>query len=408
MTDRPLWHNANYRKLFTASAFTNLGDGVSSLALPWLATLLTRDPLLIGAVAMAGRLPWLLLSLPVGVWTDRADRRRLILRADLLRAALSLGLVLLALSPPHAALIWPLALLAFALGCAEVLRDTAAQTLLPALVAPGQLERANGQIWSIEQVMGQFAGPPLAGALIGLGVALPFGLDAASFALSAALIASLALPATPPGSTGRFWPMFRAGLNWLLGHRTILRLALMLGVMNGLYAATATVLVLYAQEVLGLSATGYGLLLMCGAAGGVLGGLGGPGLAAKLGPQRSLTLSLTLMALGYLLFLLPASAPLIGLALGIQAFAGLLWNIVTVSYRQRAIPPLLLGRVNAIYRFLGTGTMALGALAGGALVAALDPALPRGTALHAPFALATLGHVALLVAALRSRLQLDP
>ncbi|MCX8509787.1 MAG: MFS transporter, partial [Rhodobacteraceae bacterium] len=193
--------NRNFRLHFTASAVSNLGDGVSLVAFPWLATLLTRDPVLISLVVTAGRLPWFLFSLPAGVWTDRADRQKIIWRADLLRMALTLGVIALIFSaptlpqPPGAgpAMILLLAGLTFLLGTAEVLRDNAAQTILPALVAAPDLESANGQMWSAEQVMNQFAGPPLAGALIALGISLPFGLDAASFAIAAGLIAQMHL-----------------------------------------------------------------------------------------------------------------------------------------------------------------------------------------------------------------------
>src|SRR3546814_17551884 len=68
--------NRSYRLLFSASAIPNLGDGVSALAFPWLATLITRDPALIALVAFATRLPWLLFAIPAGVLVDRRDRRR--------------------------------------------------------------------------------------------------------------------------------------------------------------------------------------------------------------------------------------------------------------------------------------------------------------------------------------------
>ena len=78
-----LMRNRNYRLLFGAGVLTNLGDGMVALALPWMATLLTSDALAVAAVAAAGRLPWLLLSIPMGVVIDRTDRRKLIARADL-------------------------------------------------------------------------------------------------------------------------------------------------------------------------------------------------------------------------------------------------------------------------------------------------------------------------------------
>ena len=86
-----LLRNPRYRLFLGAAGAANLGDGIGALAFPWVATLLTRDPAWIAFVAFAGRLPWLLLALPAGVITDRADRRRLIARADAARAALAVG-----------------------------------------------------------------------------------------------------------------------------------------------------------------------------------------------------------------------------------------------------------------------------------------------------------------------------
>ena len=93
--------NRSYRLLFSASAVSNLGDGISALAFPWLASLLTRDPVLITFVAFAQRLPWLLLSIPAGVLTDRADRRTLMVRADIMRVVLTSGVIALVLSVPE-------------------------------------------------------------------------------------------------------------------------------------------------------------------------------------------------------------------------------------------------------------------------------------------------------------------
>jgi MFS family permease len=403
-----LWSNHNYRLVFSASAVSNLGDGVTLVALPWLATLITRDPVMIGIVAMAGRLPWLLLSLPAGVWTDRADRRMLILRADGLRVFLTLCVVWLALSPAPGSpgLIWVLALLAFLLGAAEVVRDNAAQTLLPSLVTPDHLERANGQMWSVEHIMGQFIGPPLAGVLIGIGIAAPFGLDAATFALSVLLMAQIVLPQQTVLPALPFWNAIAEGAAWMRGNRVILRLALMLAVLSGANMACVAILVLYAQEVLALDATGYGFLLAAGAVGGVLGGLAGPGIAARLGQVATIRLSLVIMLAGFLIMGWTSHKMLAALALGADAFGGVLWNVVTVSFRQRTIPSDLLGRVNAIYRFFGTGATAIGAVMGGVIVAVLEPGLGRNAALHAPFLLAAGGCVLLALVAFRPTFRL--
>ena len=388
-----LWSNRNYRLLVSGAAATSLGDGVAAVAVPWLATLLSRDPLQVAAVTTAEYMPWLLVALPAGVWTDRADRRLLTLRADGVRLMLALCLVAMALSAPAAAAsgadrsaaLAVLAGIAFLLGTATVVRGNAAQTLLPSLVAPGDLERANGTMWSAEQVVGRLVGPPLAGALIAAGIAVPFGFDAAALAVTIGLVWLIATPARAPGAAGRFWPALREGLAWMRRNPTVLRLAVMLGGVNAVAVGGLAVLVLYAQEALGLGARGYGLLLTCAAAGGVLGGIAAPEVARRIGMRASLIVSLSAFVLLHLLLGLSSSVPLAGLAFFLEGAGGMLWNVVTVSYRQRLIPDALLGRVNAIYRFLGWGAMPFGSLAAGALVAAAEPSLGRAVALHGPY-----------------------
>ena len=143
--------NKNYQLLFSASAVSNLGDGVSTLALPWLASLITRDPMLIAFVAFATRLPWLLSAIPAGFMVDRYDRKSLIVVADFVQMILTTGLVVCAVTVPQPvaegtalAAILIVSGLAFLLGLAELVRDNAAQTVLPTLVASSDLKRANG------------------------------------------------------------------------------------------------------------------------------------------------------------------------------------------------------------------------------------------------------------------------
>ena len=388
-----LTQNRNYRLVFSASVISNLGDGVLALALPWLATVLTRDPMLVALVAMAQRLPWLLFALPAGVWTDRADHRALIWRADALRAVMATGILMLALSatPDQALLIWPLALLAFLLGAVEVIRDNAAQTILPSVVASHDLERANGQMWSAEKVAGGFIGPPLAGVLIGLGIAVPFGFDVLTFALSAALIWLIALPPRSLPVPQAFWPALREGIVWIRAQPVILTLALMLGAVNFLHMGAFTMLVLYSQDVLGLGAAGHGLLLTVGAAGGVIGGLIAPWVAARLGMKASLLLALVGFGANYAMLAALPNIASAGVAMFVGAVGSMLWNVVTVSYRQRIIPAGILGRVNSIYRFFGWGSMPFGALAGGLIVTWGEAGLGRDMALRLPFGVAAAG-----------------
>ncbi len=398
LTNRP------FRLLISSAALANLGDGIAALAFPWLATLITRDPLLVSLVAFATRLPWLLLSIPAGIITDRHDRRQLMFRADTTRALLALVAVGLAIHLRHGAApggevaaILSLAALAFLMGCAEVVRDNAAQTVLPSLVAPVDLERANGQIWSVERIMGAFVGPPLAGALIALALPVPFGVEALGFALAAWMVWAIALPVRP--RPVRRHPLTEAAeaWTWMRGQPTILRLAVMLGLLNALTMMALTVLVLVSQDRLGLGAAAYGVLLTVEAAGGVAGGLFGPRLVARLGQARSVRLSLLLFPLPWLVIALSDSALVVALALFVGMGAGVVWNLVTVSYRQRLIPDALLGRVNSLYRFFGWGMMPVGALAGGWLVALAEGPLGRDMALRLPYAAAAAGTLALAV-----------
>ncbi|MGH1578257.1 MFS transporter [Planktotalea sp.] len=405
MTTSLLARNRNYRLLFTAGALSNLGDGFVILALPWLATLLTSDPLAIGAVAAAGRLPWLIFALPAGVIIDRANQRKLIARADLLRAAIVLAIFVLALAPPAPGTIWLLAGLAFLLGSAEVLRDNAAQTILPSIVEKRDLEAANGQLWSTEQLTGQFIGPPLAGVLISIGIAVPFGLDVAFLVLAAGLVWLINLP-VQKRKHASFGKALLEGIAFMRSDVMLLRLAIVLGIANFLATATITVQVLFAQDVLALSAPQYGLVLSVAAIGAITGSLLAPRWIAALGTQRCLFLSIATWAAGYSLIGLSDSGLLMSLCLFAVMAAAMLWNVITVSWRQRRIPSELLGRVNSIYRFFGWGSMPLGALAAGVVVSLLEDDIGREAALRAPFLMAGAACVALLGYAL-FRLRLD-
>ncbi|WP_375254240.1 MFS transporter [Yoonia sp.] len=400
-----LVRNRNYRYLFGAGALTNLGDGFIVLALPWLATLMTNNAFLIGMVAAAGRLPWLLFAIPAGVLIDRTDRRILIVRADLLRAGIVIAIMMLALNDQVQGAIWVLAGLAFLLGAAEVLRDNAAQTILPSIVDPEDLEAANGQLWSTEQLTGQFIGPPLAGVLIAAGIAVPFGLHAAFLVLGAGLVWLITLPPHIKRETG-FRDALLEGIRFMRGDALLLRLAIVLGVVNFLGMAVMTVQVLLAQDVLGLSAATYGLVLSAGAVGAITGSLLAPRITRILGIQLSLYASMVAWAIGYSAMGLSSHGAVMGAGLFVMMAGAMLWNVITVSWRQRRIPQDLLGRVNSIYRFFGWGSMPLGALGGGLIVTLLEDDLGRELAIRTPILIAAVSCVALLIYAI-CKLRLD-
>jgi MFS family permease len=162
-------------------------------------------------------------------------------------------------------------------------------------------------------------------------------------------------------------------------------MAVVLGILNALGMMTFTMLVLFAQEVLDTSATEYALLLTAGAAGAVVGGWTAARITVRLGPGRSLWLTLLGGGAATAVIGFMSSWPAVWLCIALIGLFGTVWNVITVSLRQRVIPDHLLGRVNSVYRFFGWGMMPLGALVGGLLVVGLDAATSREWALRLPW-----------------------
>lgn len=361
-----------YWRVWVASTISNLGDGVRFVAMPLLAAHVTRDPRLVSAVTIAGAAPWLLFSLVSGALVDRWDRRRIMWIADVFRTAVvGAFTVAVALGKPSIALI---AGVAFLLGTAETMFDNASQTILPAIVGRERLSTANGRLYSGQIVTQQFAGPPLGGVLFGLAIAAPFAVDGVSFLVASLLVLSLRGTFREPREEGRSPTRLRQeigeGVRWLARHRVLRSLAGMLGLMNLMSTATESIMVLWALEVLHLNSTGFGLLSLGFAGGSLLGSLTAARVAKALGEGRALHLSVLLIVGSNLGAWATTNAYAAGAAFAVTGFAVLVWNVITVSLRQEIIPPKLLGRVNSAYRFLGWGSMPIGAALGGLLASA--------------------------------------
>lgn len=393
--------DARYWKLWGAVASSNLGDGLVSLAIPWLASLLTRDALAIAGVALATRLPWLVFSLHAGALTDRFDRRRLMIVANSLRAVVVGGAALAVL---FGIMTVPLLyVVGFALGMCEVVFDNTSQTILPGLVPRERLERANGNIMGAQMVIAEFVARPIAGALVGVALSLPFAIDAATAAVSVALIAAI------PGRYGaahdasvprpRMRTQIAEGLRWLWQHRLLRLLAISLGIMNGMMAGAMATYVLFVQEILLLDGLGFGLLLAGGSLGGLLGSILAPNVTRAIGSGPSLTFGLT-APVAALAVIASTSDPIVaGAGMAAFGFTAIMWNVVTVSLRQTLIPDPLLGRVNSVYRFFGWGAMPIGTLLGGALVSVVEVTVSRELGLRSPFILGAVVYAALAVVA---------
>ena len=385
-----------FGRFLLASGLANLADGVALLAWVWVASMLTRDPGLIALVPMALRLPWPLFAIPAGLVADRVDRRRLVVAMDLVRALAFAGAALalwLATPLPPAPmagvssvpLFAGLCLAALAVGVAEVFRDNAAQTLLPALVPAQDLEKANGRLWTVEAVANQLTGPALGAALLGTLVAAPFLANAAAYGMAGLMMAAMA---------GRFAPERQAESAWradlaeafafMRRHPLLLWLACITGLWNLGDAMMVFSLVLHAQENIGLSAPQYGGILAAAAVGGMAAGLMGGWLPGRIGPSLTARIMCICATLAYLaMAAVPSGLWLAGCYLMLE-FCGISWNIVSVSTRQRLIPPALLGRVNSLYRLLAWGMLPLGTLLAGQIISHAAPLIGRDEALTLP------------------------
>lgn len=401
-------------RFIAASGLTNLADGVAVVAWAWVASLLTRDPVFVALVPVLLRLPWFLLALPAGVVTDRVDRRWLIVSMDGLRglafvgAAFAIWVALPLPAAPDEGISAPwlyvaLAGAAFVVGAAEVFRDNAAQTVLPAFVAPEGLERANGRLWSAELLTNALIGPALGATLIGLWLPLAFGLNAVAYAVAMLLVAGLAGQFRPERTGPRDWRAeLKEGFVFLKGAPLLRTLAWTTGFGNLLHQMVVIGVVLHAQENLGLSAQAYGLTLAGGAVGGIAGSLLGERIVRHLGPAR--TMQLALLAWGPC-FALVALAPgplTLALCFAASEFTGFVWDVVSVSTRQRMIPDRLRGRVNSLYRLLAWGMMPVGLLLSGVVVSLGEAVLPRAVALTLPFWVAGGGTLLLTFAVWRA------
>jgi MFS family permease len=411
----------NYRKLYAATALSNVGDGMAGIAYPWLATATTRNPLLIAVIAAAQRLPWLLFTLPAGVITDRVDRRKAMVATDAIRGVLTL-LVAVAVLSREALLPAPdavdsvqgtrvdvyvmLLVATLLLGCAEVLRDNCGQTFMPSIVAPEHLERANGRMWSIESVANTFIGPPIGSLLLVSAFSLPFFVDAGSFFVSAALL--MLIPGTfraarpeLEGDRPSWITDVREGVRWLRGHRLLWSMAIILGLMNMANMISGALFVLFSQEVLGVTPLTFTLMGFGFAVGGIIGGYVAPWMSRTFGSGTCLALTLASAMVMQTTVGFLSSWPVVTAVVLVGTLLGSSWNVITVSLRQTIIPSHLLGRVNSVYRFFAWGMMPIGAAIGGALVVVVDRFASRETALRSVWWVDGLVHAGLLVAGLR-------
>jgi MFS family permease len=316
-----------------------------------------------GALAF---LPWLLFAIPAGTLVDRVNRRTAMAAANVFRALMvaTLGLSVVT----DQASLPLLYVVAFLLGCAETVYDSAARAVLPGVVSRAQLERGNSLLTSAESVGNIFLGAPVGAWLFAVAIAMPFWANAIAYLAAALLVL---------GVVGRFKPVREAGstmrqdtvegLRWLAQHRFLRRLMVITGISAFAHTLPQGILVLYALQDLGLDERGFGFALAGAGVGAILGSLVSPTVTRLLGRTNAMGVAQSLSALAILLMAFwqhPVGGPAL-----YAASAGMIsmFNVQIMSVRQALIPEHLFGRVQGAYRTAIWGGIPLGMLGGGLL-----------------------------------------
>lgn len=376
VTTERLRGRGGYERLWAAAVLSRFGDAVRNIAMPVVAAGLTTSPFVLSLVTASGYLPWLVFGLVGGALADRVDRRRAMWTVDVVRGLLVAAFaVSLALGHAHIAL---LAALAFALTTLQTLFDNAATAILPTLVRPSTLPSANARLMTGQSLAGTFAGPPIAGLLVTASLAIPFAVDAATYLIAAALIASLPVltphDVRPSGSTLR--RQIRDGISTLWNDRLLRSIcaANLLG--NVVIGGLTAMLVLIVTSWIGASATAFGIVMGAYGAGAVLGGLVSSWLGRRLGASRVLALALAVQTACLITIGTAAHAAATATALSVFGFAGMVFNVHSVTLTQQRVPNELLGRTSAAIRTVGISGAPLGALAFGAVAELADVNVP--------------------------------
>jgi MFS family permease len=368
-----LWRQSDFLKLWSAETVSQFGTQVSQLALPLAAIdVLHASAFEVAALTTVEFLPFLLVSLPAGVWVDRLPRRPILIAGDLARAGLLASIPIVYFF--DALTIWQLYGVGFFVGIATVFFDIAYQSYLPALVERGQIIDGNSKL-EISRSAAQTGGPGLAGLLIGLLKAPPAILiDAVSFLASGLFILGIRKPETSLKERAPRRKMrveLREGLSYVLGHPYLKNIAACTALFNFFGSVAFAILLVFARRELHLSPLAIGVAFTVGNLGAMLAAFTANRISGRLGVGRTIILSSVVGGPTYLI--LPfaphghAALAVIIPALVVGTFVNVVYNIAQVSLRQAITPERIQGRMNSVMRFIVWGTIPLGSITGGAL-----------------------------------------
>ena len=358
---RSLGHD--FWSFWAGQTISNFGSSITQFALPLLVYQLTGSALDLGIAFAAGGLPYPLFGLAIGAWTDRVDRKRLMIGTDLARA------VVVATVPAAAALgvlsvTWIYVVL-FVSTTLSIAFDTAEFAVIPALVRQDDLVTANGRIQASFSAA-SIVGPLVAGALLAV-IALPalIAVDAASFLVSAASVGIIRGALQGRRAAARD---LRAdiveGLRYVLRHPVLRNISIMMALVNFIGSSMWAQIILFAKVQYAATDAEIGLLFSAGGIGVVV-------LSLAAGPLRRRwsfgVVALGSLMLGGLATVATTVVPWYGVGVVLWAMRnglGTLFNINTGSLRQAIVPEHLLGRIRSVAAVLAWSANPLGAIAG--------------------------------------------
>ena len=351
-----------FQRLWAGFTLASGGDGLLLGAVPLMAVVVDPRPLAVSSVVAADGLPWLLLALPAGAFADRLARGPLMAISNVARALAIAAGAFLILSNRMTLAILIVVVLINAGG--RAMYYSAAQAIVPELVATDALEHANGVLSGTEAGAEQLAGPVVGTWLFAVSKAIPFFADAVVTVLSCIpLVGFRSKAPQPEGASTSAWE----GARLLFADHRLRLLLLMVGSLAGLQGMEGGILVLLATTEWGVKEGAYGLFLAAGAAGTLVGSLGAIRLVRRFGNGRTLVGAALVSGIGYLVMAAAHAWELAGPAFAVVGVAIGAGSVVAISLRQRLTPPDLMGRVGGAWRGLVWGAAPVGALVAGIL-----------------------------------------
>ncbi len=380
--------NRNYRLYFFGQAVSLSGTWMQTTAQNWLVYQLTFAPFALGLLNFASQVPILLFSLFAGVVADRVNKQHMVIVTQTL--AMIQAFVLTALVVSGRVTAWQVIFLAAVLGSINAFDNPARQSFVPEIVSKADLMNAialNSTVFNTARILG----PALGGIVVAaIGTGAAFTLNGLSFlAVLAGLLMMRVTPRPLPARGESMWRSLAGGLGYIFGNRALLTIVLQSSMFGIFGMSYATLMPVMADQILGLSVGGYGLLLSATGVGAVIGAL----TVASLGDYKHKGRLITLADFAFptALFLFAASRHVVlsVLALVVTGVFMVLRNSLANTLVQISVPDELRGRVMSVYIFMFLGMAPLGAIISGTLAQQFG----------APFAL-EFGAVALLGSAL--------